>query len=225
MIAAPVSAAGIELEVSGPVIELTINKSVNSTPDLVNLSASVNALAPTAAEALRENAERMERVIAAAEAQGVAAKDLRTSDIDLNPRYRYDNARRTQVFTGYEVSSTVVVRLRDLTNTGRVLDALVTAGADEIDSIRWTVEDPSEAQAEARVAAFDTALERARGFAHQAGYSDVRLLEVSEYSSGWGRAEPLQSEAALGVMNSTMPIRPGEVQTGVTIHVKYEMTR
>ena len=218
-------AGEVQIPVTGPLVELTISETVNSSPDLVMLSAGVNATAQTASAALQDNAQRMARVIAAIEGQGVAEQDIRTSEISLNPQYEWDEIGRRQVFRGYQVSSTVQIRLRDIPRTGRVLDAVVMAGADEVGSISWSVEDPSIPRQQAREAAFATARERALGFARQAGYTDVRLLEVSEGTSDWPAPQPLAMNAALEARNMTMPIRPGQVQTGVTISVKYEMTR
>ena len=129
------SAAEVSLQASGPVVELTVSETVSSSPDVVNLSAGVNALAPTASEALRQNAERMARVIAAIEGQGVAEENIRTSEIALSPEYEWNPTTQRQIFRGYQVSSTVQIRLHELPRTGRVLDALVTAGADEIGAI------------------------------------------------------------------------------------------
>jgi uncharacterized protein YggE len=223
---APVAASAgeVQIPVAGPLVELTVTEAVGGTPDLAHLSATVTTLNLSAAESLRENAERMARVIAAVEAQGVAKADIQTSEISLNPRYTYESNARPQVFRGYEVSSTVKIKLRELPRTGRVLDAMATAGATELGEISWSVEDPSAARQEAREAAFDTARGRAQGFARQAGYADVRLLEVSEssFASDFGGSS---GNAALSAANLTMPIRPGEVQTSVTISVKYEMVR
>ncbi len=222
---ATASAGVVQLSVTGPLVELTVSESVSGSPDLVNLSAGVVTLAPTAGEALNQNAERMARVIAAIEGQGIAQEDITTSAISLSPQYEWNQTTQRQIFRGYQVNSTVQIKLHELPRTGRVLDALVTAGADEIGSISWSVEDPAAAQQQARDAAFATARQRALGFAHAAGYADVRLLEVSEGSPGWGGPQPLMADAAEEARNLTMPIRPGQVQTGVTISVKYEMTR
>ncbi len=222
---AAVSATDIEIQVTGPVIELTVSESVGTSPDLAILSASVNAQALTAGQALDENAQRMAAVIAAIEAQGVGERDISTSAISLNPQYEWDELGRRQVFRGYLVRSTVEIRLRDLPRTGRVLDAVVSAGADEVGSISWSMEDPSAAQQAAREAAFTTARERALGYARSAGFADVRLLEVSEGQQGWGGPMPMAMDAAVETRNAIMPIRPGEVSNGITISVKYEMTR
>lgn len=225
MVPAAASAGQVQIPVNGPLIELTVSESVGSAPDVVNLSAGVNATSTVASEALAQNAERMARVIAAIEAQGVAERDIRTSQISLNPQYEWNEAERRQIFRGYQVSSTVEIRLREVPRTGRVLDAIVSAGADEVGAITWSVDDPGPAQDRAREAAFATARERALQLARQAGYADVRLLEVSEGAPGWSGPQPLAMNAALEARNMTMPIRPGEVASSVTISVKYEMTR
>ena len=225
MLPAAAAAGEVQIPVSGPLIELTVSESVGSVPDVVNLSAGVNATSMVASEALDQNARRMARVIAAIEAQGVAERDIRTSRISLNPQYEWNEVERRQVFRGYQVSSTVEIRLREVPRTGQVLDAIVSAGADEVGAITWSVDDPGPAQDQAREAAFATARERALLLARQAGYADVRLLEVSEGAAGWSGPQPLAMNAAVEARNMTMPIRPGEVASSVTISVKYEMTR
>lgn len=200
MVPAATAAGEVQIPVNGPLIELTVSESVGSVPDVVNLSAGVNATSMVASEALDQNARRMAQVIAAIEAQGVAERDIRTSRISLNPQYEWNEIERRQVFRGYQVSSTVEIRLREVPRTG-------------------------PAQDQAREAAFATARERALLLARQAGYADVRLLEVSEGAPGWSGPQPLAMDAAVEARNMTMPIRPGEVASSVTISVKYEMAR
>ena len=123
--------ADVQLQASDPVIELSVTESVASDPDIANLSAGVTTQAPTAVEAMQQNAAQMARVIAEIEAQGVARDDIQTSGISLNPQYDYDQQTRSQVFRGYQVSNRVSVTLCDIDRTGEVLDALVAAGIDD----------------------------------------------------------------------------------------------
>jgi len=225
MVPAAASAGEVQIPISGPLIELTVSESVGAAPDVVNLSATVNAQSTVASTALTQNAERMARVIAAIEAQGVAERDIRTSAINLTPQYDWNEVERRQVFRGYQVSSTVQIRLREVPRTGRVLDAVVSAGADEVGAITWSIDNPGPVQQQAREAAFTTAHQRAQALARQAGYADVRLLEVSEGAPSWTGPQPFAADAAVSARNMTMPIRPGEVENSVTISVKYEMTR
>jgi len=68
--------ADVQLQASDPVIELSVTESVASDPDIANLSAGVTTQAPTAVEAMQQNAAQMARVIAEIEAQGVARDDI-----------------------------------------------------------------------------------------------------------------------------------------------------
>jgi hypothetical protein len=133
------SAGEVEIPITGPLVELTVSETVSASPDVANLSATVTTLNLSAAESLRENAEQMTRVIAAIEGQGVAKVDIRTSEISLEPSYQYSQYSQARTFLGYRVSNTVEIKLRELPRTGRLLDAMVTAGADEVGSIEWSV--------------------------------------------------------------------------------------
>ncbi len=218
-------AAEVQIQASGPVIELSITENVASDPDIANISAGVTTRAPTAVEAMRLNARQMTSVIAQIEAQGVDKDDIQTSGISLNAEYDYDQQTSQQVFRGYNVSNRVSVTLRDIEETGAVLDALVAAGATDLGGISWTIDDPTAAREQARQAAVESGLERARSYAQMSGYSDVRLLEISESIASDGprpmmRVANVQQDSA-----ASTPVRPGQVESGVTITVKYEMTQ
>lgn len=221
----PAAAASIEMDVEGPVVELTITETVEADPDIATLSAGVTTVAPTAVEALRQNSAQMRRVIEQIEAQGVDEDDIQTTGVNLNAEYDYDQQTRQQVFRGYRVSNRVSVKLRDIPRTGRVLDALVAAGATDLGGIQWSIDDPAPAQEQARAAAFASGRERALNYARMAGFANVRLLEVNETVMG-GRVMSYDIQlTASSARNESAPIRPGQVQTGVTLTVKYEMTQ
>jgi len=217
-------AADVQLQASGPVVELSVTESVASDPDIANLSAGVTTQAPTAVEAMQQNAAQMARVIAEIEAQGVARDDIQTSGISLNPQYDYDQQTRSQVFRGYQVSNRVSVTLCDIDRTGEVLDALVAAGATDLGGISWSVDDPTAAREQARAAAFESARERAMNYAEMSGYSDIRLLQVSE-SGQASRPMPMVQRAAMDAVEESTPVRPGQVESSVTVSVTYETSR
>ena len=221
--ATPIAAAEVQLAATGPVVEVTVTETVKADPDVANLSAGVSTLASTAVEAMRLNAEAMNSVVDRIDALGVAREDIQTTGINLNPEYVFDQTTNSQKFVGYRAMNRVTVTLREIDQTGQVLDALVAAGANDISGITWSIDDPSAAQEQARQAAFATARTRAEGYARLAGLRGVRLLEVNEsVNSG----PPIMYDAAPQAASSRAfsPVRPGQVQTGVTITVKYEMT-
>lgn len=224
-IAAPATAAEIQMPVQGPVVELTITETVTADPDLATVGAGVTTIAQTAVDAMQQNNNQMALVVERLEQLGVDEDDIQTTGINLNAEFDWDEATRQQRFRGYRASNRVTVKLRDIARTGRALDALVQAGANDISGISWSIEDPDPAREQAREAAYRKARERALGYARLSGYSDLRLLEVNETVS---QGRPMQYDivaTAASVRNESMPIRPGQVETGVTVTVKYEMTR
>lgn len=219
------NAANVEIETTGPVVELTVSEVIQSAPDVARISAGVQNQAPTAREAVRQNAEAMDRLVKRIKALGIPAKDIQTSNFNLNPQYRYDRQNEQQVFTGYQVNNQVSVELRDLDRAGETLDALIEAGANNVNGPYFMLEDDGEVKAAARKQAFERGKAMARDYAQMAGYSSVRLIEVSESFQSISPTPPPMM--AMRVMNeaadASTPIEAGEVGTGVTISVKYTM--
>ncbi|KLE36037.1 hypothetical protein AAW00_02170 [Aurantiacibacter luteus] len=224
--AAVPAAAQVEQTAAGPVVELSVNENVSVDPDIANISAGVTTQGMTAEAALSDNTALMERLIAEIERLGIDEDDIQTSGVNVNPQYEWDEATRAQRFTGYQVSNRVQLVVRDIARTGRVLDALVRVGATDLGGIGWGVDDPAPAQDQARTTAFATGRNRALNYARMAGYSDVRLLRVSEAFTA-GRPMPMYDQAiqVTAARSESVPVRPGQVQTGITVNLTYEMVR
>lgn len=219
-------AAEVQIASQGPVVELTVNEIVHRAPDVAQIGAGVSTRAPTAKAAVQMNAEAMDKLIAELRKLGIERRDIQTSNFNLNPNYNYNRETGEQTFAGYNVNNQVNVKLRDLKRAGEVLDALVGAGANNIYGPNFMLEDDVEAKAEARRSAFKSGRTMAEDYAKMAGYSGVRLLEISESFQSYGpRPEAMVKMASDAGSDQATPIEPGEVGTGVTITVKYEMTR
>ena len=219
-------AAEIQIAATGPVVELTVMEEVDAAPDMVTVGAGVSSEAPTAVEALRQNSRAMRSVIERIKSLGVAERDIQTSSINLNARYDYDQQRQEQVFRGYQANNRVTVKLRKIEETGQVLDALVVAGATDLNGPTFGLENDERAKVAARRAALQRAEAQAREYASLAGYSNVRLLEISESMQGRSSPQPIVLTASrMKAMDESAPVEPGSISTGVSITVKYEMTR
>lgn len=226
VLAAPaVQAAEVQIQAQGPVVELTVNEIVYSAPDVAQIGAGVTTRAPTAQEAVRQNAQAMEQVIAKLRALGIESRDIQTSNFNLSPQYDYNHEGGARTFIGYDVNNQVQVKLRDLERAGEVLDALVAAGANNIYGPNFMLEADQAAKREARSKAYQSGQAMAQEYARMAGYSGVRLLEISETFQSYGGPQPVMMRASAEAADAGTQIEPGEVGTGVTLTVKYEMTR
>jgi uncharacterized protein YggE len=223
-LASPAAAAEIQIAATGPVVELTVNESVEAEPDIATVSAGVTTDARTAVEAMRTNAQAMTAVVDRIKQLGVAERDIQTSGINLGARYDYDQANQRQVFRGYQASNRVSVTLRDIQRTGEVLDALVAAGATDLGGPEWSIDDDTAARAQARSAAMERARAQALEYTRLAGYSDIRLLEINETVAP-SRPMPMPQMVRAEAADASTPVQPGMVEAGVIVTVKYEMTR
>lgn len=223
-IAAPAAAAEVQIQAQAPVVELTVSETVNSAPDIAQVGTGVTTRARSAKEAVRLNAEAMQKVVDRLKALGIAAKDIQTSNFNLNAQFNYPNGQ-APVFTGYEASNQVSVKLRDVDKVGDVLDALVAAGANNVNGPIFMLDDDTAAQQAARTMAFQHGQAMAQDYARMAGYTGVRLLEVSESVQSRGPRPPQPVAFRAEAAQAKTPIEPGEVGTTVNLTVKYEMTR
>jgi uncharacterized protein YggE len=220
----PATAAEVQIQAQAPVVELSVSETVNAAPDIAQVGTGVTTRARTAKEAVRLNAIAMQKVVDRLKALGIAAKDIQTSNFNLNAQFNYPNGG-TPVFTGYEASNQVTAKLRQVDKVGDVLDALVAAGANNINGPSFMLDDDTAQQQSARTRAFQRGQAMAQDYARMAGYTGVRLLEVSESVQGRGPVPPMPVAFRAEAAQAKTPIEAGEVGTTVTLTVKYEMTR
>ena len=223
--AAAIAGPAIDITATGPVIELNIYESVAAAPDMVTIGAGVTTEARAATEALRANSAEMVKVIDQIRRLGVAERDIQTTGINLNAMYDYDQDARRQVFRGYQASNRVSIKLRQIGETGRVLDALVAAGATDINGPSFGLENDEPAKDAARKRALERAKARAEDYARQLGYDGARVLAISESISG---SSPMPERAMMRasadmVAAAAPPVQPGMVETGISLSIQYEL--
>lgn len=227
----------IEIQARGPVISLQAQGLVRSAPDLAVLDAGVSTVAPTAQAALTENARKMDGVIKQLRSMGVAERDIQTAGINVNPQYNYPGRQATGLETvprivGYNASNRVQLRYRDLDRLGALLDALVKAGANQINGPFFQIEKGDAAVTRARDEALADAEAQARYYAAKMGGGTPRLLSVTEGGRSQMYAQDIMVTGSR-VMNASAeappppptPVAPGEVTTAVTVVVQYALER
>lgn len=224
--AAPAAAADVNIAAQGPVVSLSVTEEVRSSPDAASFGTGVTTKAPTAQEALRQNSQQMQALIARIKKLGVADKDIQTSGINLNAQYDYQQDQEPR-FTGYQVSNTVEVTVHDIDRLGEMLDAVVSGGANNLNGPNFFIDDATAVKAEARSRAIASAASQARAYAKAAGYSDIRLLNISEavFNGGGSPQPPRPMAESFKAAGNAAPVQPGQVGTSVTISFDYEMVR
>jgi uncharacterized protein len=224
MAALPLSAMA---EVTGPTVtgtrlDIVAQGSVKRVPDIAIISAGVVTTARDAKSAMASNATAMARVLTALRGAGVADRDMATAQIGLNAQYRYVE-NQAPIVTGYQANNSVTVRFRDIAKSGAILDALVAAGANQINGPTLTLDKPETAQDEARADAIKTARARAELYAKAAGLTVKRIVAISEMGSVSGPMPMAYARGAMMQAEAKSEVVPGEQDVGVTLNVTFEL--
>ena len=222
---APVAAAAQPTSaqmISGTRLDLVATGEVTRVPDIARISAGVTTSAPTASAAIEQNARVMASVRAALKRAGIADRDIQTSAINLYPEYRQDE-RGTSVpqLVAYRAGNEVSIRFRDIANSGRILDALVAEGANQINGPTLGIDKPEEALDEARVAALASARARAALYARAMGKRVGRIISISESGAMQHYPQPMMRMQAAA--DSATRIDPGEQAVSVSLSVSFEL--
>lgn len=192
-------------------------------PDIAYINIGVHTEKLTAAEAVAENTAQTQTVIDAIKDFGIAAEDIRTTNFSIWPMDKYDP--QTGVPTGektYAVDNTVYVTVRDLDKLGDLLDTVVQAGANTVNSVQFDVADRDEALKNARAEAIKDARAKADELATASGISlgEIQSIAFSDspypFFDGKGGGGAVAAEAAV-------PIQPGQLTFTVTVNVTYQI--
>ena len=218
--AAPTFAASI-----APPRTLTVSGhgAVNAAPDSALVSAGVTTQAETAAKALADNASAMNRVFGALKSAGVQDRNIQTSNFSVSPQFTPYNANNSNVqkIVGYLVTNQVNVTLDHIANTGPIVDALVSAGANQMNGISFTIHDPKPLLAQARAAAVDDAIGRAQTLAKAAHVTLGPILSIGEIMPNEG-PRPLFAAKVAGPREAT-PIATGEETVAADVSLVWQI--
>jgi uncharacterized protein YggE len=209
---------------TGTRLDVTASGQVSRIPDIVRIEAGVNTEAPNAAEAMRQNQARMERVRAALTRAGIADRDTQTSSFELEAVYR-NNAFGRQDLTGYRTSNQLFIRLRDPSTSGRVMDALVAEGVNDIRGPILGFENVDASLDEARALAIAAARGRADLYARGLGMRVKRAVYVSEEGGNYAprnEASSLMNSASVAA-TAASTIDPGGRKITATVSVVFEL--
>jgi hypothetical protein len=195
---------------------------VTVAPDLAVVRLGVEAKAGTVRKARDDAAKAMDAVMAALTSKGVDKKDIQTQRFNVYP-YSERNIKGVEE-KGFQVSNVVVAKIRKIDDVAEIIDAVVLAGGDltRVESLTFTVDDPSPFEAQAREKAMADAKSKAERLASLA---NVRLGKPTYISEGGGFVPmPYAYEAAAlgkGGEGAPTPVSPGELEIQLNVQVTY----
>ena len=206
----------------GTLLSVSAQAEARQVPDVATLSTGVVTQASDANAAMRANATQMDKVMAAINAAGIADRDIRTSGISLNPQYKYVE-NQSPTITGYQASNTVDIKVRDLSRLGKVLDALVASGANQVNGPSFEIDQPEPVYDQARRDALEKAQARAQMYAKVLGLRVRRIVSIDE-GGGYRPPMPMPMMAmSRAKAESDTAVAPGETTLSANLNVVFEL--
>ncbi len=208
-----------------------------AVPDTARVSFTVTESATTVADAQTQATGKTDAAIAAVKELGVEEQDVKTLSYNVSPRYQYSQpctpgmmcagmVSGSPKITGYDVSQTIQVKIRDTAKAGDVLQALGTIGVQNISGPEFVVDDEDAVKSEARAEAIEKAQAKAKVLAKDLG---VRLGDVVNFYES-GPAYPMYDSyggKGGGMMNASAQSAPslpvGQDESSVTVSITYEI--
>ena len=189
---------------------------VDLAPDMATVRIGVTHQDEDAAAALQQTSDAVAAMLARLTELGIAARDVQTAGLSLNPVWRDRPEQQGQPMPwGFEASNVVSLRLRDIAALGEVLDSLVADGANRLDGVSFGLQDPEASMDEARRLAVADARRKATLFAEAAGGALGQVIDLTE--TGMATPRPQMMEMA-AMRADSVPVAAGEV--GITASVQ-----
>jgi hypothetical protein len=209
---------------------------VTAVPDIAQFSFSVITEGGTNIASLQSaNNEKTNTAIAFLKEQGIDSQDIKTRNYNLSPRYQtYDCSDGTYYgsasvcppseIVGYTITQTISVKIRDFTKIGDILTGVITAGANSVSQLSFTIDDQTALENEARAEAIANAKVQAEEMAIAAGFKIGKLVSINEgYSYNTTFASYDESSAVKQASGGGATIEAGSQEITANITIIYEI--
>ena len=218
-----------------------------SKPDVAKFSFSIITEGKYLAKIQKENTDKANAAIDFLKKQGVDSLDIKTTNYNISPKYTYYNCSEPVVLetqqigggvtkpkpcpppeiTGYTLTQTISVKIRDFSKIGDILSGIVEYGVNNVSDLTFTIDNPDKLQNEARTEAILKAKEKAQKVAQAAGFKLGNLLSIEEGYSPYYANYGMGGGEFLGLKSAAVPasptIEPGSEETKVTVTLRYEI--
>ncbi|MDD2646930.1 MAG: SIMPL domain-containing protein [Patescibacteria group bacterium] len=192
-------------------------------PDIGLVTLSVVTDKLTAKEVMQENSSKMNEIIKFVKDSGVDVKDIQTTGYYLSPRYDWRDGIR--IDRGYELTSSISVKMRNLDKVSEIIDGAVSRGANQVGDIQFIIDDKEKLRNDAREKAIAQAKEKARDIAKSVGFSLGRVVSFSENDGTYTYSQPIYLDKAMsGIGGGGAPsIEQGSQEITVNVTLGFEL--
>lgn len=221
LIAAPAMADDPKPDV--PLLTVSGEGEARAAPDVATVRLGV-VIQDREASAAQAGANKVARaLLEKVRALQVAARDVQSSEVTLTPVFggiRPGQEGIPPPIVAYRASNTISVRLEDLSLIGKVIDAGVAAGVNNIQGVEFGVRNETPLRAQALRDAVAEARRKAEAIADALG---VELRGVHDVEEGGARIipPPARFGGMMAAEGQATPVEPGQVAIHGTVTIRY----
>ncbi len=185
-------------------------------PNIAEVQLEVVTEEMELSQAQQGNANIMNQVIQALLQLGIARENIQTATYNINPRYDYVDG--TQVFRGYEVTNAITVKIKNVDQTGNVIDTAVQNGINRVSNIQFTVENKNVYYKQALSSALKDAYAKAQTLAEtmQTGVAPYPIKIIEKIGEA-----PITYKA-YATMEAATPIEPGQIVISASVEAQFQ---
>jgi len=210
-------------------LSVTAEGKVKAVPDLATVELGVVTSAPTAADAQNQSSQKINSIIDFVKQQGVDGNDIATSQFNIYPNQNYQDGKNT--ITGYSANQNITVKVRGVDKStdklSKILGSVTAAGANQINGVSLSFDDPDNFRQQAREQAIAKAKQKAQELADAAGLHLGRVYNVSETGNNVGGPIPYAANSAMAgaadVKTVAPDIQPGNQDVTANMTVVFEV--
>jgi len=192
---------------------------VDANPDVAYIDAGIAINnSPSVDEVQQTLADTNNKIIAAMKELDIKTEDIKTSNYSIYPNYVYENNQNR--IQGYNGNATISIKVKDVKKASEVITAATSAGANQVNGVRFEIDKPEKYREEARNKAIENAKQQAQKLASTLGIKLGNIVNIVESQPnnypGPIYAKSLESGAGGGGPD----IQPGTqtIQTSVTLY-------
>jgi len=200
-------------------------------PDIALVKLGLTNEAAKSEDAVSENNTKMNEIIKQVKALGIEEKDIVTTNYNLAPKYNYDNGKSS--IDGYTLSQEINLKIRDFGKVGDVIKTATALGANTVNQVQFTLENPDQAKNEAMKQAIEKAKAKAETMSQSSGLKLGKIINVYEQGTS-GVTTPqraysvseksLDASTGMGGSNVASPdIQSGEQEVTVNMSIVYRI--
>jgi uncharacterized protein len=220
------TAGNLETKIEPPMLTVSGHGRVTVVPDQALIRVGRIAQATNAATAQNQVNQTIQRALEKIKELKIPEQKITTVGLALTPVYAGDN-RKTPAesagprIVGYRASNIIRIQVDDLDLVGKVIDAALTAGADELEGVSFSLRDDSAQRGQALRLAAQDARAKADAIADAMRLGILSVLDVTE--GGMNILRPQVQFGKAYAAEAATPIQPGEINVEASITVRYRI--